>query len=408
MKKRVALFPGQGAQYVGMCKKLCEEFQTARDTFEEANDILSFDLKKLCFSGDMNELTQTENAQPAILTASVASYRVLKERTNLRIHYMAGHSLGEISALTCSGAIDFADAVRIVRKRGELMGGISKDYAGQMSAIGKLPRELVAKVCEEISRPGSIVCVSNYNSPKQNVISGHKDAVGEAEKRLAILGASIKRLNVSAPFHSPLLEPIASEFSEYLKNYTYKAPSCIVLSNVTARPYEKDDVIEKLTKQIVSPVRWQDSMQYLREQGVGITIDVGPGKVLRNLSTSNMRYIKALSYDVPDDSIDLENLIKNNPVIPFVSRCMGLAVSTKNMCQNDDDYEVGVIAPYKQLQAMQEQISSEGRNADMDEMVKAKNLLIRIFNTKKISQEEQDIRLKRLYTDTDTESLFMV
>lgn len=407
MKKRVALFPGQGAQYVGMCKKLCEEFQTARNTFEEANDILSFDLKKLCFSGDIKELTNTENAQPAILTASVASYRVLKEKTDLKIHYMAGHSLGEISALTCSGAINFGDAVRIVRKRGELMGNISKGYSGQMSAIGKLPRELVEKVCEEVSRPECIVCVSNYNSPKQNVISGHKDAVGAVEKKLATLGASIKRLNVSAPFHSPLLEPVASVFGEYLKNYTYNSPSCIVLSNVTARPYEKDDIIEKLTKQIVSPVRWQDSMQYLIKQGVGITIDVGPGKVLRNLSTANARFIKALSYDVSDDAIDLENLIKNNPVIPFVSRCMGLAVSTKNMCKNENDYERGVVIPYRQLQMMQEKINSEGRNADTDEMFKARNLLINIFNAKGVSPEEQDIRLKRLYTDTDTEALFI-
>ena len=177
MKKKVVLFPGQGSQYVGMGRKLCEEYKVARDTFEEASDILSKDMKKLCFNSELLELTSTENAQPAILTASVASYRVLKEISDIKPHYMAGHSLGELSALTCAGAIRYADALILVRERGRLMRDAAEESKGIMTAVGKIPSEMVQAVCDEMTEGGGQVCISNYNSPVQNVISGDKETV---------------------------------------------------------------------------------------------------------------------------------------------------------------------------------------------------------------------------------------
>ena len=180
MRIKAVVFPGQGSQYVGMGKDLCQESALARQIFEEAEDVLQFPLKQLCMQGKLPELTSTENAQPAILTASVAAFRDLQERTGIRPHFMAGHSLGEFSALTCAGVLRFADALRLVRKRGLLMKEAAQSAPGLMSAIGKLEAQQVEAVCDRISRPNHVVMISNYNTPTQNVISGHAAAVKEA------------------------------------------------------------------------------------------------------------------------------------------------------------------------------------------------------------------------------------
>ncbi|MBE6984687.1 MAG: ACP S-malonyltransferase [Ruminococcaceae bacterium] len=406
MKKKVAMFPGQGSIYVGMGKKLCENHELARRTFEEASDAISVDMKKLCFTADLKELTKTENSQPAILTASVAAYRVLQETTGFRPHYFAGHSLGEFSALTCAKAIDFADAVTLVKKRGELMRDASGDSQGLMTAVGKVPKQKIIDICSEISASDSVVCVSNYNSLKQNVISGHKDAVIAAEKRLADLGASVKRLNVSAAFHSPLMQPALEQFKIVLNEYSFRQPEGIVLSNVTARPHTADQIAERMAQQLVSPVRWQESMEYLKEQKIRLAVDVGPGKVLRNLMFDNFPNVKALTYDASDDANELIKLLENEKTIPFISRCMGLAVATKNLCNDAQVYEANVVEPYRQLQLMQETVDAENRGASEDEMRRAKQLLLQIFNAKKVPANEQEERLQRLYLDTETESLF--
>ncbi len=404
MKIKVAMLPGQGSVYVGMGKKLCENYEVARKTFEEASDAISCNLKKMCFTGELSELTKTENAQPAILTASVAAFRVLKENTGFTPHFYAGHSLGEFSALTCAGAIDFADAVRLVKKRGELMEAAVKNTGGLMTAIGKLPKDLVTSICGEVSQSGNVVCVSNYNSVKQNVISGSKEAVIETEKIFSSLGASLKRLNVSAPFHSPLMFPAAEEFKEVLKEYDFREPCAPVLSNVTARPHVLSEIKHNLEKQIVSPVRWQESMEYLKEQRIRLAVDIGPGKVLRNLMFTNFKNVKALAYDVPDDAVELEKLIIADKPIPFVSRCMGLAVAAKNLCSDDDNYEAHIVAPYRKLQEMQGRIDDEARTATPEEMNKAKELLVEIFSAKKLSEDEQKQKLERLYIDTEMET----
>lgn len=400
------MFPGQGSVYVGMGKQLCEKHEIARRTFEEASDAISLDLKKLCFSGELGELTKTENAQPTILTTSVAAYRVLQATTGFRPHYMAGHSLGEFTALTCANAVDLTDAVRLVRKRGELMRDAAGGEAGLMTAVGKLPKERILAICAEISKPGCVVCVSNYNSPKQTVISGHKDAVIAAENRLAAMGAAVKRLNVSAPFHSPLMQPAFTEFVEALKECSFRSPECAVLSNVTAVPHTEATLAENLAKQLISPVRWQESMEFLKQERIRLAVDVGPGKVLKNLALSNFPSVKALAYDLPDDAIELEKLLDNDKPVPFISRCMGLAVATRNLCEDESIYEERVVAPYRRLQAMQETVEAEERTASMEEMLRAKELLLQIFEAKRIPAEEQESRLQRLYTDTETEHVF--
>ncbi len=401
------MFPGQGSVYVGMGKALYNQHEIARRTFEEASDAISFDMKQLCFEGDLKELTKTENSQPAILTASVAAFRVLQQEYGFRPHFYAGHSLGEFSALTCAGVIDFADAVSLVKTRGELMRDAAEGTEGIMTAVGKLPKDKIIEICEELSAPGYIVCVSNYNSAKQNVISGHKDAVIAAEKRLADLGASVKRLNVSAPFHSPLMQPALDEFKLVLQEYAFRQTKQMVLSNVTAQPHVFGELRQRLAEQLISPVRWQETVDYLKEQKIRVAVDVGPGKVLRNLMFDNFPAVKALSYDNYDNARELEKLLETERVTPFVSRCMGMAVATRNLCEDVQLYETKVVDSYRKLQKMQDAIEAEDREASVEEMKTARALLLQIFEAKRVPAAQQEERLRTLYLDTETEEYFL-
>lgn len=399
------MFPGQGNIYVGMGKELCRQFDVARRTFEEASDVLGMNLKEICFFGELTELKQTEISQPAILTCSIAALRVLSERVDLHPHYYAGHSLGEFSALTAAGALDFADALKLVRRRGELMRDAAKGCNGVMSAVGKIPLNIILDVCQSISRQEHIVAVSNYNTPKQNVISGHADAVGEAENELVRHGAFVKRLDVSAPFHSPLMQPAYAEFRELLESVTFGDVSH-VLSNVTAREHTPKTVVENLAKQLVSPVRWMESMQYMESCGVQLAIDMGPKDVMKKLMLQNYRSVKALAMDIDDDREELEILIRNDQPIPFVSRCLGLAVAARNRCAGSAMYQSNVVRPYESLRALAQTIEAENRQATELEMKQARELLLEIFNGKCLPEEQQDERLRRLYIDTETETLF--
>ncbi|SFR69984.1 ACP S-malonyltransferase [Anaeromicropila populeti] len=407
MKKKAILFPGQGSQYIGMGKKLCSEFATGSQTFEEASDILNLDVKELAFNSSNEVLTSTENAQVAIYVAGVAQYRVLQELTGVHPHYMAGHSLGELTALTCAGAIDFKDGVKIVRKRGLCMKEAAQKGAGTMYAIGKLRVELIQEVCRQIAKPDYFVGISNYNAEEQNVISGCFEAVEEAQKRLALLGARVKQLNVSAPFHCPVMEPAAEQFAQELSKYSFHDPECIVLSNVTARPYQgKDSIAENLKMQMVNPVRWFDSMKYLAGENTKMIIDAGPGKVMKNLSENTVPTIKVYACDDVEDMIFLKAAMKNEYSLPFISRCMGLAAASKNQCSDDSTYQKGVVEPYRRLQEMQNKIESEKRTASIEEMKLGLEMLEIIFRTKKVPEDVCKINYRRLFIDTETEDIF--
>ncbi len=406
MKKKVAMFPGQGSVYVGMCKELLREYDIARETFQEASEAISMDLKKLCLEGDLKELTKTEHSQPAILTASVASFRVLEEEFGFRPRFYAGHSLGEFSALVCAGYLPLAEGVRLVRTRGELMRDAARGSEGIMTAVGRVPKDEILSVCREISAQGQVVCVSNYNSLKQNVISGSKAGVEEAEKRLVALGASVKRLNVSAPFHSPLMQPALEQFRAVLDSYTFTDSGKTVLSNVTAAPHVFAHIKERLAQQLVSPVRWQETVEYLKAQQIRVAVDVGPGKVLRNLMSDNFPAVHSLAFDVPDNARELEKLLGNEKQVPFLSRCMGQAVATRNLCYDAQTYETEIMEPYRRLQLMEQTLEAEEREPSAQELTAARDLLLQIFRGKQVPPAEQEARLQTLYFDTGTEEFF--
>jgi [acyl-carrier-protein] S-malonyltransferase len=277
------LFPGQGSQVVGMGKDLAQRHPVARGTFEEADDALGIKISQLCFEGPEDELRLTENTQPAILTVSVAAWRVLQEK-GIKPAFVAGHSLGEYSAHVAAGTMTFADAVRTVRNRGKYMQEAVPVGTGSMAAILGMSPGAVAGVCSDAAQ--SEVCeAANINSPEQIVISGHVAAVERAVKLADERGAKrAKVLPVSAPFHCSLMKPAQERLAAVLQGLQFATPQFPVVSNVDARPVEDpESAREALVRQVTGSVRWSQSMQWLVAQGAQTFVEVGPGKVLCGL-----------------------------------------------------------------------------------------------------------------------------
>lgn len=296
----LAMFPGQGSQNVGMGKDLCDRFDVARNTFAEADDVLGFKLSKLCFEGPEEELKLTANQQPAILTTSVAAWRVLTSETDLAPALFAGHSLGEYSALVAAGKLDFAPAVELVRMRGQAMQKAVPEGVGAMAAvIGFDARSLIEKCAAVDSGLGKVEVV-NFNSSQQQIVSGHKEAVDALVKELAEEKIRCTPLPVSAPFHSSLMAPAREEMTPKLKDTQLNSTDNPVIANLTGRlsqPYGIDNLIQ----QIDSPVLWTDTLSAAAGEGCDTFFEIGPGKVLFGLAR---RGVPKGSRIVHSDSID--------------------------------------------------------------------------------------------------------
>ena len=282
--KTALLFPGQGSQHVGMGRSLAENSDLARRTYAEADDALGFSLSKLCLEGPEDALTLTQHAQPAILTTSIAMFRGMHAR-GLSFDVVAGHSLGEWSALVAAGALSFQDAVRLTHLRGKFMQEAVPVGQGAMAALLGLDVATVRTACENASRPDEPVAPANLNGGGQIVISGHVAAIARAIEEAKKFGAKrALKLQVSAPFHCALMEPAAERLRDALAPITVTAPHVPVISNVTAEPTQDPARIkELLVAQVTSAVRWEESVQSLAGLGVTEAYEVGPGSVLRGL-----------------------------------------------------------------------------------------------------------------------------
>ncbi len=307
MSRIACVFPGQGSQYRGMGRQMAEVYPIAQETFERADAALGFPLSRLCFEGDEEELKRTENTQPAILTVSFACYRVL-EQAGVRPDFVAGHSLGEYTALCAAGSLAFEEAVVLVRRRGQYMQEAVPLGQGAMAAILGASAEIVERVCREAAH-GQVCAPANFNSPQQIVIAGHTAAVERAIALARERGARrAVLLPVSAPFHCALMRPAEERLAEDLARVAFADLTIPLVNNVDAALITSGEAArDGLRRQVSRPVRWEESVRRLLAEGVTTFIEVGPGRVLSGLIRAIDRSVRTLAVE---DPASLEETLK--------------------------------------------------------------------------------------------------
>lgn len=310
MAKIAYIFPGQGSQYAGMGKDLAEHSTAAREVFEEADDVLGFPLSRLCFEGPAEQLQLTENTQPAILATSIATLRAMEEAGFPAPDFLAGHSLGEYSALVAAGSLSLADAVGVVRSRGRYMQEAVPVGVGAMAAVMGAPLGDIERLCAEASA-GEVCAPANINSPNQVVIAGNATAIDRAIELLQAAGAKrVIKLNVSAPFHCALMMPAQERLAIDLADLEFQDLRAPLVNNAEAKIiYNGQDARAALITQVSSPVRWLESIELLISRGVNTFVEVGPGKVLSSLVRQISREVKCLNVEDSSLSDKLEFVV---------------------------------------------------------------------------------------------------
>lgn len=310
MNRIALLFPGQGSHFVGMGRDLYQEYEVARQVFEEANDVLGYDIAKICFEGNLLQLNSLENMFPGLVVVCVALFKVYMQEIGVAPQYSAGHSLGEYAALTCSGALKFADALKLIYKRGVLAQEIADEGEGSMTIVTGTDVNTVESECKKANSSGQFVAVSCYNSPGEFAISGHQDAVVQVEDRLIELGAQISPILTAPPMHCPLMQSVADQLATEFSKYACQDLQWPVISNVDAMPYtDSGSILPKLKLQLTHPVQWTATINYLKNQGVATFIEIGPQSVLTNLLKTYEKNITAVSFGNKDDRQSIAKLL---------------------------------------------------------------------------------------------------
>lgn len=358
-----------------MGKRLRDEFPPLADILREAGDVLDFDLQSLIFDGTMEEITRSENAQPAIVAVSYAFFEYYMSTVGIEPDYLAGHSLGEISALLCSGAFSLRDAIAFTRMRGELMQQAFEKKLGHMGLVMGLASARLADEVSKLCSEDSYVSISAYNSQSQTLVSGNKKGIRALSGRVEELGADyvpfrMVAMKVDAPYHCRLMEYAREPIRRHLESIELGALRRPVVANVTAKPYERpSDVVELLSSQLTSPVKWMQTLSFLEDSGVEIGLEIGPGQVLKNL-VKEAGAFPVLSIDVPEEHAKMQEVfcVGQKALEKKLEECLRLIAATKNRCLWDEElFQSRVIQPYRNIEGLL--IAAEGGERISEEAV---------------------------------------
>lgn len=393
MKRISLLFPGQGSQITGMGKDFVEQFKIAEQIFQQAEDTLNMDIRKLCFEASDEELKQTKNAQIALFTTGVATYKVFEEEIGLKPFCVAGHSLGEYTALACSGAVDFSDMLKIVNQRGILMQNSSE---GTMLSVNGISAEQLEEFIYEYNKDYFVATIACYNNNEQNVISVIKEYAKIITERLERLGARVIQLRVSSGFHSMLMSDAAVKLKQEIDKYEFHRPKWKVISNVTAMPYISTDEIKiRLIQHMTNPVKWKETMTYMRKNNIDCCVEIGTGTVLKNLARKSAIKTPIFSLGQVEDLSVIEKEIGNldSVKISFLKKCVKYAISTPNFSDYDSSYEENVIFTYRKLKDIYSYYVNSNDKVKNDDLKKSWTLLDMILKNKNVSfSEESEIK----------------
>lgn len=400
MNKVAFVFPGQGSQYIGMGQDIFKEFQVARDIYNSSSEVLGIDLRNLIDNGSVEALAATENTQPVVFTTSIAMLNVFMEVYNIKPYIVAGHSLGEITALTAAGAINFKDAVKIVKNRSLFMKEAESNGSFAMYAIRNLHYATVEEICNKFDYQDMVSVISNYNSTDQVVISGHAEALLNLITELESKGALSTKLRVSGAFHSPIMKEAANKLRNELKQYTYNKFKYPVISNIAGNIYgDPSDIVENLSNQMIMPVQWSKTVRTFEQIGVDTTIEFGGGKVLTNLVKRNSQNIKTFNIEKISDlekHKDVFKSIETEEVLSLIEQCISICVCTKNNNFNSEEYENCVINEHKKLNKLQSLLQDEKRELTDEEKKETILIFTNILKGKKVPQIGINEKVKEL------------
>jgi len=397
--KIIALFPGQGSQAVGMCKQLYSEDTQTKEIFQTANNAIGFDLANICFNGPEDDLLQTQIAQPALLTASIALYWHFCRHYSIEVLAAAGHSLGEYTALVASGAFPFEQAVQLVYKRGILMAKHGSQIAGEMHAVlGSTSDSIQPYLTDN-------VIISNYNSPQQSVISGVQPEIGEVLQKLQSAGLYSAKLKVSGPFHSQYMEGAARELKPTLDALSFASMKFPVLSNVTAEEHVLDEISLKLYEQIYQPVQWAQTIRKMARYHADYYIDFGPKPTMKRLVTDNDEALKVKVKSVClQEDMDFFRL-QSGISLPTleaggydaIAACYKTVVCTKNRNEDPQDFRNRVLLPSHELIQLVHRLRQEQRVPTDQEVADAYGFFISIMQGKGMPAHDIQTRSTEIF-----------
>lgn len=392
MKKIAILFPGQGPQYPGMGKMFHDQSEKVRIAYSEASDILGYDLAKQSFEGSFDEITDTRYAQPALIVASFAGFQYYVDVMGKAAYpsFFAGHSMGEVTALLASGVFSFEDAVRIAKKRGELMHEMTSTKGGTMAAVKDFDWKRTEEICAQVSTEKEHVSIASYNTDKQTVITGTDSGVSKAGEICAEQGGIFVPLNISVGSHCPIMNDIIEEYRNFVKSCKINAPQGIVYSCMTGLPYKsKVEIEEHFVMQLVNPVYWNHILNHMAKNDAGIFIEAGPGSALGKFMKRQNGMVISVE-KTPKEKLE-EIFGKQIKSVPTpLTKSMALAISIPNQNNDHNEYQ-DFVKKYSEIKRLQENVEREERLPNNQEIDQAVDMLAVALQVKQTSVELRDI-----------------